>query len=89
MKASLKSMLQWVRIDLKITNVGVRVLSDNSALTFYEKCGFIKQKYQNLYEVKNEAGEVVALKTKHQFAGQRKSGRSLFYMIYDEPLSQL
>jgi RimJ/RimL family protein N-acetyltransferase len=89
MKASLTRLLQWVRIDLKIASVGVRVLSDNPALKFYERCGFIKHKYQDLYDVKDASGQVVALETKQQFSGQKKSERSLCCMIYNEPLRQL
>jgi len=89
MKASLTRLLEWVRIDLNIASVGVRVLSDNPALKFYERCGFIKHKCQDLYDAKDASGQVVALETKQQFAGQQKSERSLCYMIYNAPLSQL
>lgn len=82
MKASLTRLIQWVRNDLKINNVGVRVLSDNTALAFYEKCGFIKQKIQDLYEVRDTLGKVVALEAKQQFVGQQKSERSLCCMIH-------
>jgi len=82
MKASLTRLLEWVRIDLKIASVGVRVLSDNPALKFYERCGFIKHKCQDLYDVKDASGQVVALETKQQFAGQQKSERSLCCMIH-------
>lgn len=88
MKASLTRLLQWVGSDLKINNIGVRVLSDNDALAFYNKCGFIKQKTEDLYEAKDASGKVLALETNQQFVGQEKSKRSLCYMIYTRSQNQ-
>jgi len=80
MKASLVGLLQWVRNELGINTIGVRVLTDNAAIAFYEKCGFVKQKIIDLYESKDLDGKLVALETNRRFLGQKKSRRSLCYM---------
>lgn len=40
MSAALKTLLAWARLGLGLTEVGVRVRSDNPALNFYRKLGF-------------------------------------------------
>jgi RimJ/RimL family protein N-acetyltransferase len=44
MKTSLKSMIDWAISYLGLVEIGVRVRSDNSALSFYEKTGFTEVK---------------------------------------------
>lgn len=44
MSAALLSLIEWARNQLEIKNIGVRVLSDNPALTFYEKIGFTERR---------------------------------------------
>lgn len=44
MKTALQALLNWTRYQLGIKNIGVRVLSDNKALNFYNKVGFTEIK---------------------------------------------
>lgn len=40
MKIALQSLLSWAKVYLGISDLGVRVRSDNTALNFYRKAGF-------------------------------------------------
>lgn len=42
MTCALRALLTWAKQYLHLENVGVRVLSDNPALTFYKKMGFVE-----------------------------------------------
>lgn len=42
MTCALRTLLMWAKKSLLLENVGVRVLSDNPALTFYKKMGFVE-----------------------------------------------
>lgn len=42
MMSGLRSLLRWSRDDLGLTTIGVRVLSDNPALGFYKRLGFVE-----------------------------------------------
>ena len=44
MKAALRTLLQWAEHQLGLQQLAVRVRSDNTALEFYRKVGFIEQK---------------------------------------------
>ena len=44
MTASLKTLISWARGQLGLKEIGVRVRSDNTALEFYRKVGFIEEK---------------------------------------------
>lgn len=44
MKQALRTALSWAVAQLGLTQLGVRVRSDNSALDFYRKVGFVEQK---------------------------------------------
>ncbi|RZT30825.1 GNAT family N-acetyltransferase [Cupriavidus agavae] len=44
MKEALRTMLQWAEDQLGLTRLAVRVRSDNTALEFYRKVGFVEQK---------------------------------------------
>jgi RimJ/RimL family protein N-acetyltransferase len=44
MTASLKVMIAWGRGQLGLQSIGVRVRSDNPALLFYQRFGFVEQK---------------------------------------------
>jgi RimJ/RimL family protein N-acetyltransferase len=53
MTAALRTLLAWGRGQLGLDTIGVRVRSDNPALAFYRKFGFIEQKrvpLNNRYE---------------------------------------
>jgi RimJ/RimL family protein N-acetyltransferase len=42
MTIALQTLVHWAQCALGLRQVGVRVRSDNSALRFYEKCGFVE-----------------------------------------------
>lgn len=42
MSAALRTVLSWAQGQLGLRHVGVRVLSDNTALRFYRKLGFVE-----------------------------------------------
>jgi hypothetical protein len=44
MASALKTLLAWTRNHLGLADINVRVRSDNSALEFYRKVGFVEQK---------------------------------------------
>lgn len=44
MKEALRTMLQWAEHQLGLKQLAVRVRSDNTALEFYRKVGFVEQK---------------------------------------------
>lgn len=54
MTCALKTLLVWAMQFLQLKNVGVRVLSDNPALIFYKKMGFIETKRVPLRRVEKE-----------------------------------
>jgi RimJ/RimL family protein N-acetyltransferase len=74
MSAALKALVGWGRDQLKLSSYGVRVLSDNPALRFYEKHGFQERRRAPLTSEKY--GEGVAWKEMPGGAG----GRQLVYM---------
>jgi RimJ/RimL family protein N-acetyltransferase len=57
MTEALKTLLYWANGQLRLTEVGVRVLSDNPALAFYKKMGFVETKRVPL--VRKELGNVI------------------------------
>lgn len=57
MSTALKSLIGWAKNQLGITSIGLRVLSDNPALLFYKKLGFIET---NRFPLKKQAnGDLV------------------------------
>lgn len=44
MSEALSTLLAWARSHLQLPKIGVRVRSDNPALGFYEKLGFVEQR---------------------------------------------
>ncbi len=44
MMTALQTLLEWGRCQLGLKTIGVRVRSDNPALAFYSKCGFVEQR---------------------------------------------
>ena len=51
MKECLSSLLSWAKQNLELNTIGVRVLSDNSAISFYEKIGFVEHQRVPLKKV--------------------------------------
>jgi RimJ/RimL family protein N-acetyltransferase len=44
MKLAVHALMNWAKYSLGLGNVGVRVRSDNPAIAFYEKCGFVEER---------------------------------------------
>jgi RimJ/RimL family protein N-acetyltransferase len=53
MTLALKALLTWAQVQLGLQEIGVRVRSDNSALEFYKKFGFIEEKRVSLKCIEN------------------------------------
>ncbi|MBN2478791.1 MAG: GNAT family N-acetyltransferase [Parachlamydiales bacterium] len=53
MTMALKTLINWSKTTLGLKEIGVRVRSDNSALAFYKKFGFIEEKRIPLKKIKN------------------------------------
>lgn len=58
MSEALATLLDWARHQLGIGFLGVRVRSDNSALDFYSKCGFVETRRVPLVRTE-EPGKVI------------------------------
>ena len=54
MRAALSTLLEWARTELGLDRFGVRVLSDNKALTFYTKFGFAESRRTALKRISRE-----------------------------------
>jgi len=77
MGAAVKSLINWGRAELKILDYGVRVLSDNPALDFYNKQGFREKSRVSLRPVRSPTG--IAWE---ETSGLVVEGRQLVYMNY-------
>jgi RimJ/RimL family protein N-acetyltransferase len=57
MAAALRTLLLWAREGLGLGELWVRVLSDNRALRFYERCGFVERRRVPLRRIEAAPGE--------------------------------
>ena len=78
MKLALQTSLAWVRDQLGVTTLGVRVRSDNSALEFYRKVGF--QETKRICLRKELVADGIAW---HEDPSLSEVEPSLVYMIYE------
>jgi RimJ/RimL family protein N-acetyltransferase len=81
MTAALQTLLAWAQSALGLSEVGVRVRSNNSAVQFYEKCGFVEHKRVPLRRV-DEPGMVRYVEDP---SAKESHGYSLVYMDYCGP----
>lgn len=58
MTTALHALLSWAQGQLGLKRIGVRVLSDNPALKFYQRVGFVEEKRISLSR-KEEGGKVI------------------------------
>lgn len=81
MQKAFVQLVKWVSKGLGINEIWIRVLSDNPALGFYERCNFVCISKVPLFEIRNSVGEIEALV---ECSGQatRLSSRTLTYMKY-------
>jgi RimJ/RimL family protein N-acetyltransferase len=78
---SLIRLTGWAIEDLGKAEVRVRVLSDNPAINFYQKCGFYKVGEIPLFEDYDETGALVALSEEDGCGKRKPSLRTLTYMV--------
>lgn len=88
MRLAFLRLVEWVRCSIGIREIWIRVLSDNPAVGFYQRCNFVKASEVPLYELHNTAGEVLALTESGQADGLRASIRTLTHMRYSPAGSQ-
>jgi RimJ/RimL family protein N-acetyltransferase len=81
MQAAFMQLIGWAMKDLGIKEVWIRVLSDNPALRFYQRCNFVPFSEAPLYEFRNIDNEIEAL-TEYPDSKCRLSSRTLVYMKY-------
>jgi RimJ/RimL family protein N-acetyltransferase len=84
MKKAFTTLIDWVQFDIGISNVWIRVLADNSAIHFYEKCGFRIEKLKDLFMVLDNQQQLVELKEDSESGSLQKSHRCLAYMTNSE-----
>jgi hypothetical protein len=76
MTKALHTMLMWAKNQLNLKDIWVRVRSDNSALSFYQKAGFLEAKRVPLRKI-NERGIKKWIEDKSEF-------HSELYLVYME-----
>ena len=81
MRKAFTVLVEWASGCLGFKEVWVRVLSDNPAIAFYEKCHFIRVRDVQLYEVMNSQ-KVVQELTERSNEGLLPSSRRLTHMKY-------
>jgi RimJ/RimL family protein N-acetyltransferase len=79
MKLALQTTLKWAKDQLGLTTLGVRVRSDNTALDFYRKTGFVETRRVPLAVRSNED-----MVTWYEDPDLQDSQASLVHMIYRE-----
>jgi len=84
MSAAFTTLIEWTRFDVGIENIWVRVLADNPAIFFYEKCGFNIVKSMDLFMVLNDAKELIELKEDSENGKLPKSNKQIVYMVLSE-----
>jgi RimJ/RimL family protein N-acetyltransferase len=82
MRIAVLELVQWALNHLNFTEVWVRVLSDNSAISFYENCGFVKQRESVLYESVNDADGLTNLTQDPKEQKSSLSTKKLVHMLY-------
>jgi RimJ/RimL family protein N-acetyltransferase len=80
MKDALRTALSWSIAQLGLSSLGVRVRSDNSALEFYRKVGFVEQK-----RVPMRRTEEPGMIRWTEEPGYKDASASLVYMRYEGP----
>ena len=80
MKTAFTTLIEWVRSDVGIPNIWIRVLADNPAVHFYQKCGFRTVECKDLFMVLDDCRELVALQENSESGRLPKSNRQLAYM---------
>lgn len=82
MRRAFLSLVKWAINSLGIDEVWVRVISDNPAISFYERCGFAALWETKLFESRNSQGVLEALIESDDSGKLMMSNRTLTYMKY-------
>ncbi|MEA1051622.1 GNAT family N-acetyltransferase [Lamprobacter modestohalophilus] len=82
MRLAFLRLVEWVRFSLRIGEIWLRVLSDNPAISFYQRCGFVSVSEVPLYELKGSTGDIEALAESPDGDSSSVSSRTLAYMRY-------
>lgn len=82
MQRAFLTLVTWVTQSLGVKEVWVRVLSDNPAITFYQRCDFASHWQTDLFELRNSRGELEALTESDNSGKLPLSTRTLTYMRY-------
>lgn len=77
-------LVDWAKFDLGFEDVWIRVLSDNPAIDFYRKCGFVPVKEVPLFEIRGADGSLEALTEQSEARMAGKSKRTLTHMRYSK-----
>lgn len=89
MKTAFSTLVEWVRNDVGFSEVWLRVLSDNTAIKFYEKSGFKVVEVKPLFEIKDQTGVLVELKEATGPNDLPLSTRTISYMRFHPSVSVL
>lgn len=81
MRKAFVQLVEWVSKGLGINEIWIRVLSDNPALGFYERCNFACISKVPLFEIRNSVDEIEALVECSGLA-TTLSSRTLTHMKY-------
>jgi hypothetical protein len=81
MRKAFVQLVEWVSHGLGVNEIWIRVLSDNPALGFYERCNFACIYKAPLFEVLNLDGEIESL-VESSNQTYKLSSRTLTYMKY-------
>jgi hypothetical protein len=82
MKKAFTKLVNWIHDEIGIEQVWVRVLSDNPAVAFYQKCDFTCLYEKPLFEVRNELGQIIELTEENYKENHSLSSRTLTYMLF-------
>ena len=81
MRAAFVQLVEWVVRDLGVSQVWVRVLSDNPAVDFYKACSFSPISEAPLFKKYNPQDDAHVL-TERQDENTKPAHRSIVYMKY-------
>jgi hypothetical protein len=82
MRLAFLRLIDWVNKSIAIEGIWIRVLTDNPAISFYNRCSFVARSVATLYEVRGASGKVEALTESSDGDELTISSRTLTYMKY-------
>lgn len=82
MKTAFSRLISWIRDEIGISEICLRVLSDNPAVVFYQKCGFSVVRVSSLFEIRDINGRLIELREESNESKPFLSTRTLSHMRY-------